>query len=434
MDATALGPIHKFFWKAGGLVALLILTFLIGNFLVPADMAFDRHMFGHDFLPFYTAGQFMRMGRVDQLYDAQATRAMEHETCQTAGLVIHNEYGAFLNPPFVALPAAWLARWPYPTALMVWTSILLGFLAGAMVLMWRMFPAGVPWRIQGLLPLLIFSALPFWQAAIHAQNTFFSLLVLSAAVTLWRNERAFAAGLVAGLLLFKPQLGAVFGVVLTVSQGRRALVGMSITGATLLLVTLIAMPGAIGDYGRLMPGNLQAIQELANYQWHRHITFLAWWRILLQGHVAALPGMLTRELACACMTAVGAGLALAAFKARHDRQRTDRLIAATIATAPLVMPYYMDYDMSLLAVAGLLCAIDAIRHGVDRRQAIAWTVLYMVMEVNTGISGSTRLIPAVPALAVLAVLLIRKAANPIAAAKVQSGDQSESPRRLAMAA
>ena len=37
---------------------------------------------------------------------------------------------------------------------------------------------------------------------------------------------------------------------------------------------------------------------------------------------------------------------------------------------PLLMPYYMDYDMSLLAVAGLLCAIDAIRHGVDRRLAI----------------------------------------------------------------
>jgi len=54
--------VRKRLWKAGGLLASLILTICIGNFFLPRDKAFDSHMYGHDFLPFYTAGEIIRMG------------------------------------------------------------------------------------------------------------------------------------------------------------------------------------------------------------------------------------------------------------------------------------------------------------------------------------------------------------------------------------
>jgi len=133
--------VRKRLWKVGGLLAAFLLTVAIGNCFLPAGKAFDSHMFGHDFLPFYTAGQFIRLGRADQLYDPAATKILEHATCKQAGLIIHNEYGAFLNPPFVALPAAWLAGFPYRTALWIWTGLLGGFLLVAGVLIVRMLPA-----------------------------------------------------------------------------------------------------------------------------------------------------------------------------------------------------------------------------------------------------------------------------------------------------
>jgi hypothetical protein len=414
MGLAIAGSVRKRFWKVGGLLALFILTLTIANFFLPPDKAFDRHMYGHDFLPFYTAGQLIRTGRADQLYDPQETRLLEHQTCQQAGLVIHNEYGAFLNPPFAALPAAWFAQWPYPKALAIWTLMLIGFLAASIVLLVKMLPPQSPWQTWALVPLLLFTFLPAWQAALHAQNTFFSLMILAATVALWRKEKPLAAGLVAGLLLFKPQLGAVVATVLAISLGRRAIAGSLITGAALLLVSVIELPGTLGGYIHQLPINLRAIQVLPNYVWHRHITFLAAWRMLLQGHVGALPNPLVRSLALCCMAALALFLARTIWRQRNDRRATDRLIAAAVAASPLLMPYYMDYDLSLLAVAAVLCAADAIRTGVDRTVLAAWIGFYCFTEVTPLIAGATRFIPAVPALAILSFVLIRKAAEPIA--------------------
>jgi hypothetical protein len=430
MGLAIQGTVRKRFWKVGGLLAAFILTLTVANFFLPPDKAFDRHMYGHDFLPFYTAGQLIRTGQADHLYDPRATRALEHQTCQAAGLVIHNEYGAFLNPPFAALPAAWLAQWAYPRALAIWTVILAAFFITSVVLLVKMLPPRSPWQNWGLVPLLLFTFLPAWQAALHAQNTFFSLMILAATVTLWRREKPLAAGLIAGLLLFKPQLGAVVAVVLAASLGRRAIAGTIVTAAVLLLAGMIELPGALGAYLHQMPANLRAIQVLANYTWHRHVTFLAAFRMLLQGHAGALPNLAARWLAFGCMIGLGALLARTIRRERNNSPARDRLIAAAIAAGPLLMPYYMDYDLTLLAVAAVICAADAMRNGIDRAVGAAWIVFYCAAELNPLIAGATRIIPAVPALTILAVVLIRKASQP-AAAQIQ---QPESIQQLALAA
>ena len=44
-------------------------------------------------------------------------------------------------------------------------------------------------------------------------------------------------------------------------------------------------------------------------------------------------------------------------RSRADLNRRDRIIAASIASTPLLIPYYLDYDLLLLAaVAGGLIA------------------------------------------------------------------------------
>jgi alpha-1,2-mannosyltransferase len=426
-----MGRIRKRLWKIGGLLAAFILTLTIGNLLLGPDKAFDRRMYGHDFLPFYTAGQFLRSGRVGDLYDPQATKIAEHKTCDQAGLVIHNEYGAFLNPPFAAIPAVPLAAWNYRQALWIWTAILAACLAGGVLLLIAIFPAGSGWPTWGLIPLLLFTALPVWQAALHAQNTFFSLLVLALTVTFWRKDRPLIAGLVCGILFFKPQLGAVIAAGLVFTLGWQAAVGLAITAIALLATNLIALPGTMTDYLTRLPINLHAIQVLPNYMWHRHVTFLAWWRMFLQGHTGAVPTPFAKTLALLCMAAVGALLAKTLWQFRNDPSRRDRLIAATIVSMPLLMPYYMDYDLTLLAVAAVLCAADAIRNGFDRLTFSLWVAFYISVEMNPQIAGATRIIPALPVLTALAIVLIFKVQRPLAQTQFQQPAITNS---LAMAA
>jgi hypothetical protein len=108
------------------------------------------------------------------------------------------------------------------------------------------------------------------------------------------------------------------------------------------------------------------------------------------------------------------------WRARNDHTRTDRLIAATITATPLLMPYYMDYDLTLLSVAAVLCAADAIRNGIDRSVLAAWVAFYALTEFNPQISGATRVIPDVLGLLLLSSVLIQKASRSIAAAEFES--------------
>jgi hypothetical protein len=292
---------------------------------------------------------------------------------------------------------------------------------------------------------------------LHAQNTFLSLVILCGAVHLWRSQRAFAAGILTGLLLFKPQVGGVVAMALIVSQGRRAAAGFTLSAGALLLATLFAMPGALTNYLHQLPATLAVIQSLPRYAWHRHITFLAFWRLLLQGHVGALPSEATCVLSLVCGVSLGTFFLGAVWRARKSplpgpppgyrgrgeegalvrgidfrAQRTDRLIAAAIVVTPLLNSYYMDYDLTLLAVAAVLCAADGIRHGTDRRAVAAWMALYIAMELNPMIGGIVPAPVAPVILAALSVVLIGRLQEPISGDAANAATSlSTVPTRLA---
>ena len=87
--------------------------------------------------------------------------------------------------------------------------------------------SGAQLRYAALVPLLVVISMPFVQAFSHGQNTFTSLLFLSITVALWRGERKFLAGIVGGLLFYKPQLGAVVAAALVLDLGWKSFAGLS---------------------------------------------------------------------------------------------------------------------------------------------------------------------------------------------------------------
>src|SRR6185436_1973775 len=223
-------PLRKKLWLASGGMTLLVLTIVIGNSIIDRRDAITADAVGHDFLAFYTAGHFLREGQATRMYDLEAVRRFQKEVGEANHLELKKEsFGPFWNPPFYAWIFVPLAGLPFRTALAVWWGINLVCLAGAVILLCRMLSEGGDWRIIGLVPAILLNSLPFHQALNHGQNTFGSLLILSATVWFWRKGSALWAGMICGLLFYKPQLGAIVAVVLVLSLGWRALAGPATT-------------------------------------------------------------------------------------------------------------------------------------------------------------------------------------------------------------
>jgi hypothetical protein len=343
----------------------------------------------------------VREGRAQDVYDLPAIRAREQAVARAEGLPVGGHFGPFWNPPFYALPFAPLSAMPFRAALVTWLGINLAALAIATTLLCRMPPRD--WRTWGLVPLLVVTSAPFFLALTHGQNTFGSLLLLTLAVRAWRSRHAVLTGVMIGLLAYKPQLAALVGLIALIDLGWKVGGGALLASGALVVTSALIMPGVWATYASALPRVLHTMQVDNVYLWERHVTFKAFWRLLLHGKSAGPMG-----LAAHVLTVLSAGTVLIALLAAALRRRCtrDRLIAATVAATPLVMPFYFDYDLLLLAVPAVLYAIERPR---DAWVLPVWCALYVWLIVNPAVAEQTRVNGAVPLLAALAGLLIARA-------------------------
>ena len=113
------------------------------------------------------------------------------------------------------------------------------------------------------------------------------------------------------------------------------------------------------------------------YLWERHVTLRALWRLMVQDIRRARQIGLSWDRRLQAAAIMGVLLLRAAIRLQRIADEpwsgetaaglSDRLIAATIVTMPLVMPFYFDYDLLLLAVPAVLIAGEVLHH--DERKA-----------------------------------------------------------------
>jgi hypothetical protein len=406
-------------WKFGGLLAIFVGTFYVGNFFVAPDKAISRRAMGNDFLAFYFAGHCVITGQTQDLYDLGACRQFEQQVGHDADLDIGPAYGPWWNPPFAALMFAPLAMLPYKSAQTLWWIFDSCCLIVALFLLARTLKGD--WKIRALVPLFVLTSMPFVQAFGHGQNTFFSLMLLTIAVTLWRGSKPLAAGIVCGLLFYKPQLGAVVAMVLCLCEGRQAILGVAITGTMLAVINVVFLPGTLHDWITRMPVNLTYMQEVSPYQWERHVTFKGLWRVAVQRGIPGPTAMSVKILWGFCEAIFLGGLAAVALNTvRNGVTPTsrDRLIAASILTMPLVMPFYFDYDLLLISVAMVVYAADRMRNPLDRNWEDSWfvgisCVMLVTLLFATPLASRIHVLLTIPLLAGAAAMLIRRGLRPI---------------------
>jgi hypothetical protein len=357
-------------WLGAAGVVLFLATIAAGRWLGPQARAATNKGFGLDFIAFYTAGDFVAHSRVNELYDLNAVREYQHQLAAANQIDLGHAYGPWWNPPLYALIFVPFTRLSLPEATFLWLAINLACFALACVLLCRMLPAKTTWRTWMLVPILMIFSAPFILAVSHAQNTCTSLLLLTTTVVMWRSNRPLLAGLVGGFMFYKPQVAALVAIFLILDLGWKALLGYAITGTALLLTNLIALPGTLVDYLHRLPENVHSFQTQTHYPWEQHVTLKAFWRLLAQGHElgdASLLVVAATLLGSICLLGL---LIRAQYRLRQQtgvadapatQIRRDRLIAATIATTPLLMPFYFDYDLLLLSVPAVLLAVEMTR-------------------------------------------------------------------------
>lgn len=408
---------------------LFLATALACNSFLPADRALSTRSAGQDFAAFYTAGTFIRTGRVDGLYNLGEVSAFQRDLAERDGLQFSDDkFAPYWNPPLFGWLFVPLSVLAYPAAWWTWTAFNLACLAAAMALLCRMLVEGltnVPadWRTWALVPLLTITSMPFLQAIGHGQNACLSLLIVAGTVTCWRRGWWLSAGLTAGLLFYKPQLGAVLAAVLVASGGWRAAAGLAMAGFTVLIATMLSLPGALGAFLQRLAHNVALLQEQTQYVWDRHVTLKAFWRLLLQGDAIGPMSSWAIALQLATVVLVGACLVAWIWKSRRDRlpAQRDRVIATTIIATPLLMPFYFDYDLLLLAVPAVLTARQSLAAGViDRLLVAVWIALAGWLIVNPLVARSTDVIGAVVLLSVLAGMMMSRTAR-----MARSGESAE---------
>ncbi len=291
---------------------------------------------GGDYLQFYSAGLSLAHGASAQLYDMAYQMSLEQRVI-APGLAA---YYAFITPPFLAWLYRPLAVLPYGLSFAVWSGLGLAWLWLSLRWLGLRQPArAFAWAL---------TFYPVFASISYGQNSLLSLAILSAAGALWLHRRPWAAGLVAALLLYKPQLllGLGFLWLLEARRDARPLLGLLAGSALLAGFTAWQMPAAGRAYldfaARVLP-DLPAWQRFP--LWNLH-TVRGFWRLLLP----ALPGLADG------LAAAAAAACLAAFVAfwRAQRGRPALLFAAAICLTLLLTPHAIIYDWALLVIPAVV--------------------------------------------------------------------------------
>ena len=391
---------------------MLIASLIAASAFQRGDKAFTRRDFGLDFVAFYRAGTLVRDGNYRQLYDLKSTADFDRELVARENLSLGNTIGLFYNPPFFALAFWPLAGLGYFQALFAWSAFGMVCYLAAVCLVARMIGSG-DWRNWGLGPAVMCVSMPFVLTVFHAQNTFLSLLLMAIVVTAWRSGRAFWAGLAAGVLFYKPQLAAVIVAALVVTQGWRALAGATLSAGSLTAIGEILLPGSFRDFLRNLTPNFHAMLAAHPYLWARHVTFRGFWQVVLGQFAPAHAASLAVVLAIACSIPVALLLCACVLRSR-GAQSMDRVIAAVIAASPLIMPYYVDYDLLLLAIPAVLFAAEMLcSDGEWARRDVwlvrAWIGLFFLLLINAPLTGILHVNLVVPAICAIAMMHISRA-------------------------
>jgi Glycosyltransferase family 87 len=302
-----------------------------------------------DFASFYTAGTLVRRGLGAELYNHKAQWKVQQEFA--SGVKIRQGPLPYIRPPFEALLFSVFARWPYVTALLIWTGLKLALLAAIpfIVVRRKSWKEHIPLWAVGFLALGTF---PEFMDLLLGQDA--PLLALLFAIAYWQlaTNRDVGAGVILGLALFKFQLVVPFVIALWIAGRKRVLPGFAISAFALLAISavLVGWRGLIQYPRDLLALNQATGVGLITPENQMNLRGLL---IFVVGRIP-YPGRIHWVLAPVALAAI-------VYTGLLWRKAGDRLLAEGfgLAMTIAIITSYYAYDHDLLSLIVPLLALRA---------------------------------------------------------------------------
>ena len=372
----------------GGYVMLLAAGWRHGGTLLgSADIA------NYDFSVFWGAGRLALAGKPAAAYDWNAVSRL---LIGIVGKPSRIGQPTFFYPPIFLLVLAPLAALPFAAAVGAWLAATLAAYLAAI----RGILSGTTAIVAGLAaPAVLFNV-------ITGQNGLLTAGLIGGALAML-NERPVFAGVLAGLLVYKPQFAVMLPLFLLVGGHWRSLAAAVIAVAVLFAATAIVFGAAVfADFVGALPNAKDAFLlhqhqgGVYPFPWNRLASVYGMLRALGAGAAPAWAAHVA-----AAVAAAAASLWLAA------RPVSYAVRAAAIAVAAFVMtPYSLGYDLAILSVPMAFLVADGLVRGFRHWEIAVLAAAFVMPLVVLGATGTQ--IGVGPAMCVLLGLIVAGRRNP----------------------
>lgn len=364
---------------------------------------------GTDFANVYAAGTLVLDQEPEAPFDPRRQFARE-QAIFGAG----TQFYGWHYPPFFLFAAAALALLPYALALLAWQGATLAlYLASIRAVVGRTWepPAGQSEGASRAAPLAqaqrlwLLLALAFPAVFInlgHGHNGFLTASLLAGALVALERRPALA-GILFGLLVYKPQFGLLIPFALMAGGYWRAIASATATVIVLALVTTLAFgPDIWRAFLASTEFTRTVVLEAGGTGWHKIQSVFSWTRMWGGPVVLAymLQGLIT--------LAVGTSLL---WLWRSPRPYALKAAALCIGTI-LATPYSLDYDMVVLAPAIAFLAAHGLAAGFAPYEKSALAGLWLAPFIARSVAQVSMLPLGVIAMLIVFALILGKAATP----------------------
>ena len=351
---------------------------------------------GTDFSNVYAAGTYVLGGQPAAPFDPAKQFAREREIFGTA-----TQFYGWHYPPFFLGLAAALAAMPYWLSLLVWqgATLILYLLAVRAIVFFPPSPMTGGKEKMWLLLALAFPAVFINLGQAH--NGFLTAALIAAALA-QLDRRPILAGVLIGLLAYKPQFGVLIPLVLVASGRWRAFAAAAATVALMTLAVTLAFGSEVWTAFFVSTKFTRAVVlEQGGTGWYKIQSVFSWVRMWGGGIVPAYVAQIVVTLALAASL-----IWLWRSSAAYPLKAAGLLIGSLLAT-----PYSLDYDLMVLAPAIAYLSIDGVARGFDPYQKTVLAGLWIVPLVARSVPQATLIPLAVPVMLLALALLLRRAKN-----------------------
>jgi len=390
------------------IILALPLVFAIVMLLISPNYQFVSGMrtgpLGGDFLQEWIGAKMFETGVEERLYDLPFVRSFQHDPELVGFEFPQEDYFPMVYPPFYYATLQPLSRLRYPVASRFWMvlSALAFSLSGW--LLYRFYP---PCRsVFGVCFVSALVFVPLLSCLNMGQKSTFLLLILVGSCIRDSHRKPVSAGVVFGLIVFKPHLGVVIGLTMLLKgQWRFALGSLAVVGCALgyswlnheqLLRDYFDVILGMGDY--VQTGGYQLVDS--HSLWGAAQLTFGWLSKRAVKLIAGALSVIVIVLLCRVMRG----------KIETNSPGFARQYSAMILATVMLSPHFYGYDLTLLLLPMILIVSSRAPRQwgtsqIERNLGFVLLGMFVLAGLNRQIAELTHIQPSIILMVAVLVLV-----------------------------